>query len=189
MGEGRGARLCRSGRPTIGRVTPRNIIMGMRSALARFLLRRRGDAKADHQVPLLALQDGGWFRENTGELVAGFAIEAEDIVVDVGCSRSRSSPPLLLAGAPSRAGLRAGCVRRSRETGGADRRYPARWEFFHALHWILFWGDGPGQPNPTLAHWATTLKSLLDAPNGPRIRRALDTLMPKNQAIIARKVA
>lgn len=61
--------------------------------------------------------------------------------------------------------------------------------FFHALHWILFWGDGPGQPNPTLAHWATTLKSLLDAPNGPRIRRALDTLMPKNQAIIARKVA
>ena len=73
-------------------MTLRQIIMDMRSALARFLLRRRGDAKADHRVPL---QDGGWFRENTGELVAGFAIEAEDIVVDVGCGRGGSSPPAI----------------------------------------------------------------------------------------------
>jgi len=164
--------------------------MGMRSALARFLLRRRGDAKADHRVPLLALQDGGWFRENTGELVAGFAIEAEDIVVDVGCGRGRSSPPCSWE-APHHVRVferdafedlvrQAGLIVDTRHDGS----------FFHALHWILFWaGDGPGRPNPTLAHWATTWKSLLDAPNGPRIRRALDTLMPKNQAIIARKVA
>lgn len=42
------------------------------------------------QVPLLALQDGGWFRHGTGELVPGFRITPDDVVVDVGCGRGRA---------------------------------------------------------------------------------------------------
>lgn len=66
--------------------------------------------------------------------------------------------------------------------------------FFWSMWWILFWsGEGElesGSPGtPVLAHWNKTWAALLDTPNGPRIKQALDELMPKSQVILARKAA
>lgn len=66
--------------------------------------------------------------------------------------------------------------------------------FFWSMWWILFWsGEGDlecGSPGtPVLAHWNKTWAALLDTPNGPRIKQALDELMPKSQVILARKAA
>ncbi|MCE9630297.1 MAG: methyltransferase domain-containing protein [Planctomycetia bacterium] len=264
---------------------------GPRVSASRSRRAAHHEPEATQQVPLLALQDAGWFCEDTGELVEGFSIEPADTVADIGCGRGRSSLFAARRGAEViavdvdagrleslQARLAESPARAFRVVRGESTRIPlpdatatkvvcmevlehvtdpaaivaelARitkpggrlllsvpdpiaesvqqqvappfyWQpphhvrvferdafddlvrqagliidsrhegsFFHALHWILFWaGDGPECPNPALAHWASTWKSLLDAPNGGRIRRALDTLMPKNQAIIARKAA
>ncbi|HTU93293.1 MAG TPA: class I SAM-dependent methyltransferase [Gemmataceae bacterium] len=66
--------------------------------------------------------------------------------------------------------------------------------FFWSMWWILFWsGEGDlecGTPGtPVLAHWNKTWAALLNTPNGPRIKQALDELMPKSQVILARKAA
>lgn len=66
--------------------------------------------------------------------------------------------------------------------------------FFWSMWWILFWsGEGDlecGSPGtPVLAHWNKTWAALLSTPNGPRIKQALDELMPKSQVILARKAA
>lgn len=61
--------------------------------------------------------------------------------------------------------------------------------FFHALFWILFWADAPDGGRPVTTNWMATWQALLDAPHGPAVRRALDELMPKSQALIVRKAA
>ena len=37
------------------------------------------------RVGLIDAAAGGWFRNETGELIEGFPIPAEDLVLDVGC--------------------------------------------------------------------------------------------------------
>ncbi len=66
--------------------------------------------------------------------------------------------------------------------------------FFWSMWWILFWsGEGElesGAPGmPVLAHWNKTWAALMKTPNGPRIKQALDSFMPKSQVILARKAA
>ena len=68
------------------------------------------------------------------------------------------------------------------------------YSFFWAMWWLLFWsGEGNfeiGSPGtPVLAHWHKTWTALLKTPNGPRIKQALDDLMPKSQVVLARKAA
>jgi SAM-dependent methyltransferase len=68
------------------------------------------------------------------------------------------------------------------------------YSFFWAMWWLLFWsGDGNfeiGSPGTAvLTHWHKTWTALLETPNGPRIKQALDDLIPKSQVILARKAA
>lgn len=65
--------------------------------------------------------------------------------------------------------------------------------FYWALWWCFFWVSGPqdlGNPNPTyplLVSWAQTWQLLLDAPNGPVLKRELDKHIAKSQVIVAYK--
>jgi ubiquinone/menaquinone biosynthesis C-methylase UbiE len=63
--------------------------------------------------------------------------------------------------------------------------------FYWSLWWILFWAckgiDLSDPRHPILASWTKTWNLMLDTPNGPYIKKALDELMPKSQIIIARK--
>lgn len=70
----------------------------------------------------------------------------------------------------------------------------ASYSFFWAMWWVLFWSGGgdfdigfPG--TPVLRYWHKTWAALLQTPNGPRIKQALDEFMPKSQVILARKAA
>jgi SAM-dependent methyltransferase len=68
------------------------------------------------------------------------------------------------------------------------------YSFFWSMWWTLFWsGKGDfdfGAPGtPVLEHWNKTWVALMQAPNGPRIKKALDEFMPKSQIVIARKAA
>lgn len=266
--------------------------MGMRTRLRNLLgLRRPPEPAADHrQVAMLAVQDGGWFLEETGDLVPGFQIVPDDTVVDVGCGRGRASlfaancgaevigvdvnaslfEPLgkALAESPARsfrlllgeadrvplpdgiaskticmevlehvddpAAIMAELARITRPGGQILLSVPdplaesvqrqvapeAYWRapnhlrvferetfeslvsaaglsvesrpvgsFFHALFWILFWADDPAGGRPVAKHWMATWQALLEAPHGPAVRRALDGLMPKSQALVVRKAA
>jgi ubiquinone/menaquinone biosynthesis C-methylase UbiE len=70
--------------------------------------------------------------------------------------------------------------------------------FFWSIWLALFWSSGsnadelgensfqlPG--HPVLDNWLRTWQSLLDQPNGIKIKHALDEVLPKSQVIIARK--
>lgn len=77
---------------------------------------------------------------------------------------------------------------------GAGLRIEKRlWSsFYWSMWWILFWsGQGhlpAGAPGTSvLAYWNKTWAALLKTPNGPRIKQALDEIMPKSQVILARK--
>ncbi|MGH7172740.1 MAG: methyltransferase domain-containing protein, partial [Gemmataceae bacterium] len=68
------------------------------------------------------------------------------------------------------------------------------YSFFWAMWWLLFWsGEGDfeiGSPGTAvLTHWHKTWTALLKTPNGPRIKQALDDLIPKSQVVVARKAA
>lgn len=68
------------------------------------------------------------------------------------------------------------------------------YSFFWAMWWLLYWASEGnfdiGTPgSPVLTHWHKTWTALLKTPNGPRIKQALDDLMPKSQVILARKAA
>ena len=70
--------------------------------------------------------------------------------------------------------------------------------FFWSIWLALFWSSDsafedlgeksfqlPG--HPVLDNWLRTWQSLLDQPNGLKIKQALDEVIPKSQIIIARK--
>lgn len=62
--------------------------------------------------------------------------------------------------------------------------------FYWAVWWAFFWvcrKDLSNPDHPLLNNWAKTWASLMDIPEGARVKRALDEVMPKSQAIIARK--
>ena len=62
--------------------------------------------------------------------------------------------------------------------------------FFWSLWFLLFWNSGVdiAKPrDPALDNWVQTWESLLDTPDGLRVKKALDSIMPKSQLIIARK--
>lgn len=63
--------------------------------------------------------------------------------------------------------------------------------FYHAVWWSLYWAceNQPLSPpwHPLLENWSETWSTLLSLPAGPRIKTALDTVMPKSQVVVARK--
>lgn len=62
--------------------------------------------------------------------------------------------------------------------------------FYWSLWWCFFWVcDQELSPpwHPLLKSWNTTWGHLLSTGQGPKVKQALDKLMPKSQAIIARK--
>lgn len=63
--------------------------------------------------------------------------------------------------------------------------------FYHALWWSFFWAcenQSLSPPwHPLLESWANTWAALLDLPDGPRIKQALDQTLPKSRVIVARK--
>ncbi len=62
--------------------------------------------------------------------------------------------------------------------------------FYSLMHWVLFWACPPlseSMDHPLLDSWARTWSTLLEQPQGPLVKRALDDLLSKSQVIIARK--
>lgn len=62
--------------------------------------------------------------------------------------------------------------------------------FYWSIWWFFFWTckqDLAPPWHPLLESWTHTWALLLDTPDGPRIKQALDRAMPKSQLIIARK--
>lgn len=62
--------------------------------------------------------------------------------------------------------------------------------FYWAVWWAFFWvcrKDLSNPDHPLLNNWAKTWASLMAIPDGARVKYALDEVMPKSQAIIARK--
>lgn len=62
--------------------------------------------------------------------------------------------------------------------------------FYHAFWWTLFWTcDQELAPpwHPLLESWSSLWGQILQTRDGPRIKEALDRVMPKSQVIIARK--
>jgi SAM-dependent methyltransferase len=67
------------------------------------------------------------------------------------------------------------------------------YSFFWSMWWTLFWADrAPSHINPNmpvLKYWHKTWRALLEAPDGAKVRNALEQAMPKSQILIARKPA
>tara|TARA_R110000796_G_scaffold241303_1_gene362658 strand:+ start:12238 stop:13077 length:840 start_codon:yes stop_codon:yes gene_type:complete len=66
----------------------------------------------------------------------------------------------------------------------------ADYGFYWSIWWFMFWAckqDLAPPWHPLLNSWTQTWNMLLSMPDGPRIKKALDSAMPKSQAIIARK--
>lgn len=65
--------------------------------------------------------------------------------------------------------------------------------FYHAVWWSLFWAcenQSLSPPwHPLLEKWAETWSTLLNLPDGERIKSALDQALPKSQVIVVRKPA
>lgn len=62
--------------------------------------------------------------------------------------------------------------------------------FYWAVWWAFFWvckKDLAAPDHPLLNNWARTWAALLKQPGGAQVKQALDNVMPKSQAIIARK--
>ncbi|WP_439886999.1 class I SAM-dependent methyltransferase [Pseudomonas sp. MBLB4123] len=63
--------------------------------------------------------------------------------------------------------------------------------FYHSVWWSLYWAceNQPLTPpwHPLLENWSETWSKLLSLPAGPRIKAALDAVMPKSQVVVARK--
>lgn len=66
----------------------------------------------------------------------------------------------------------------------------AYYGFYWAVWWAFFWvckKDLSAPDHPLLNNWAKTWDALLKEPGGAQVKQALDRVMPKSQAIIARK--
>jgi ubiquinone/menaquinone biosynthesis C-methylase UbiE len=69
------------------------------------------------------------------------------------------------------------------------------YSFYWSMWWILFWAQPQstrqfgGPITPVLRYWNKTWAALLAAPEGLRIKKALDKFMPKAQILVARKAA
>ncbi|WP_211470175.1 class I SAM-dependent methyltransferase [Collimonas humicola] len=75
------------------------------------------------------------------------------------------------------------------------------WSIWMCLYWADYWADKSGADSaegatrdnikpphsPLLNEWASTWYQLISLPEGARIKQVLDSVMPKSQAIIARK--
>lgn len=79
---------------------------------------------------------------------------------------------------------------------GAGLTIEARthYSFFWTMWWALFWADKGGfefgsAGTPVLGHWNKCWTALMAAPNGARVKKALDDHMPKSQIVLARKAA
>jgi ubiquinone/menaquinone biosynthesis C-methylase UbiE len=62
--------------------------------------------------------------------------------------------------------------------------------FFWALWFAFFWAcevDFDNPHHPLLTQWAHTWKLVLEAPDGPKIKQRMDSFLPRNQLILARK--
>ncbi|WXL26077.1 class I SAM-dependent methyltransferase [Ectopseudomonas mendocina] len=62
--------------------------------------------------------------------------------------------------------------------------------FYWSIWWFFFWAckqDLSPPWHPLLNNWTQTWNTLLNLPDGERIKKALDETMPKSQVIIARK--
>ncbi|MCU1719257.1 class I SAM-dependent methyltransferase [Pseudomonas sp. 5P_3.1_Bac2] len=62
--------------------------------------------------------------------------------------------------------------------------------FYWSIWWFFFWAckqDLSPPWHPLLNSWTSTWNMLLRTPDGPRIKKALDEVMPKSQVIVARK--
>ena len=62
--------------------------------------------------------------------------------------------------------------------------------FFWSVWWAFYWSceaAGLGREHPALIHWARAWTAILESPDGPKIKAALDAVVPKSQLIIARK--
>ena len=63
--------------------------------------------------------------------------------------------------------------------------------FYRAVWWFFFWASA--QPDlsppwqPLLKQWDDTWRMLLELPQGPKIKNALDNVIGKSQVIVARK--
>lgn len=68
------------------------------------------------------------------------------------------------------------------------------WGFYWSMWWVIMWGSeisenvnfGSSQ-TPALHHWNQTWQALIRTERGRKARKALESLMPKSQIIIARK--
>jgi 2-polyprenyl-3-methyl-5-hydroxy-6-metoxy-1,4-benzoquinol methylase len=71
----------------------------------------------------------------------------------------------------------------------------ASFSFFWSMWWMLLWAEPRAKGEcgrgitPVLRYWNKTWDALLAAPEGQRVKKALDNFMPKNQFIVARKAA
>jgi len=66
----------------------------------------------------------------------------------------------------------------------------SRYGFYWSVWWAMFWAcdvDLARPEHPALDHWARAWTALLDTADGPRVKEALDDVMPKSQVIVARK--
>ena len=62
--------------------------------------------------------------------------------------------------------------------------------FFWSVWWAFYWSceaAGTGRQHPALVQWSRAWIAMLDSPDGPRIKEALDALAPKSQLVLARK--
>jgi ubiquinone/menaquinone biosynthesis C-methylase UbiE len=81
------------------------------------------------------------------------------------------------------------------EDAGLAIEKKASYSFYWSMWWILFWSEPRitrhfgGPLTPVLRYWNKTWDALLAAPEGARIKKALDKFMPKTRFILARKVA
>lgn len=73
----------------------------------------------------------------------------------------------------------------------------ASYSFYWSMWWILLWADPSiaqtnqfgGSVSPLLRYWNKTWDALLTAPEGLRVKEALDNYMPKTQYLLVSKAA
>jgi SAM-dependent methyltransferase len=73
---------------------------------------------------------------------------------------------------------------------GLDVTHVGRYGFYWSVWWAMFWAcnvDLASPSHPALDNWARAWTALLDTADGPRVKEALDDIMPKSQVIVARK--